>query len=679
MSGPQEGDATELALVYGLTLRGDLGLTLVLPRTKAAASAIRAAWLNVPIEIQVYDDPDWVEVFDLGDRDAILEMFGPTSYVDAVHHLRDRAQWVEELTIWAGAHSRLAPAHRPDNRSWHCKGIRVLRVARTAEGVTVRAGIGYTAGLDKPAAAITINLTGSLSEEQLDLCQERVDAAVDERYWAGGSMYKADEHWLQSVLREEPALLGIEPPALREVAALRCSETSADGRPVWSRGFIDLLGTDPQGSIRLIETKLGSYDLLVLQGLDYYIWAQRHHSALADKLSLPAEAPLELHFVIGGKNGSTPALSRYIPAQLEALAFDIHWRVHFVERWFDDIGATSEVHRHDAVDRTVPQSAEPPVPQRLQTTSLLDSAPTEGASWNDPRLRVSSDSARTARYRALQSWYRQERLGLPPGRDRRGRAIASMLPAEALMDRPGLNFITTEAADYAAQRAGQVLAAGGTLEEDRLRRNMLSSMPMCFNIFGSLRGHLELPPLLSEVFALAVTSIEIVECEWAPDRTVHLNDRTAFDAFVVYRDSAGRRCFLAIETKYTEPFSQKEYDSSLYRQVTAGSGYFRDGASERLIGRSTNQMWRMTMLAASMLQHGEFDDGSAAVLSLTDDHHARVAVEGVRAQVLDEAFVKFASLEDLAEAASQHASLQTWASEFNARYLDLAPVSRLNG
>ena len=82
------------------------------------------------------------------------------------------------------------------------------------------------------------------------------------------------------------------------------------------------------------------------------------------------------------------------------------------------------------------------------------------------------------------------------------------------------------------------------------------------------------------------------------------------------------------------------------------------------------------MLAASMLQHGEFDDGSVAVLSLADDRHARVAVEGVRAQVVDEAFVRFASLEDLAEAASQHASLRTWASVFSARYLDLAPVSR---
>ena len=674
ISGPQEDDATELALVYGLALRDELGLTLVLPRGEAAPTAIRAAWLDVPVEILVYDEPEAVEPFGWTDRQAILEMFGAPSFVDAVHHLGDRSSWVEPLTVWAGAHSYLAPAHRPDNRSWHCRGLRLLRIARTPEGLTVRAGIDYTKALEKPAAAITLNLTGPLTEEELDLCQQRVDQAVDERYWDDGSMYKADEHWLQAVLREEPALAGVETPVLREVPALRCTGTTTDGRPRWSRGYIDLLGADPQGSIRLIETKLGSYDLLVLQGLDYYIWAQRHHSVLAHKLSLPDEAPLELHFVVGGKNAGSPALSRYVAVQLEALAEDIHWRVHFIEDWFgNDIASVSEIYRHDAVGAARQTATSAPV---VQAPVMSAAPPTAEAAWTDPRLQIASDSARTARYRALQSRYREEVLGVPPGRDRRGRVIASMLPEEALVERPGLNFITPEAAAYASERAGEVLRTGGTLDEDRLRRNMLSSMPLCFNIFGSLRNRSELGALLSEVFGLDVSSIDGVECEWAPDRTAHLNDRTAFDAFVTYRDSSARRCFLAIETKYTEPFSQKGYDSELYRQVTAGSGYFREGASEHLMGRATNQLWRMAMLAASMLHRNEFDSGSIAVLSLSDDRHAKVAVEGVRAHVIDEDFVKFASLEELVEAARRHDGLRRWASEFDARYLDLTPLGR---
>lgn len=295
--------------------------------------------------------------------------------------------------------------------------------------------------------------------------------------------------------------------------------------------------------------------------------------------------------------------------------------------------------------------------------------------WNDDSLQVASDSRRTARYRALQSWYREKVLGVPPGRDRRGRVIASMLPEELVVERPELNFITQEAGEYAARRIGEVLRAGGTLEEDRLRRNMLSSMPMCFNIFGSLRNHSEFAALLNEAFAVEVYSVEAVECEWAPEKAGHLNDRTAFDAFVTYRDQGGRRCFLAIETKYTEPFSQEEYDSDLYRQVTAGSGYFREGASERLIGRATNQLWRMAMLAASMLHRKDFDAGSIAVLSLADDRHAQVAVERVRAQMIYHDFVKFVPLEDLTERAERHEALRPWADGFRTRYLDLTPLS----
>ena len=673
VAGPQEDDAIELALVYGLALRQGQELILVLPRSRAIQTAIRAAWLDVPIRIFVHDGPldsAAVEALDIGDRHAILESFGPSSYVDRVHHLGDRASWVESLTAWAGANDYLAAAHRPDNRSWHCKGIRVLRVTRTPAGVQIRAGIDYSEGTGKPAAAITLELTGPLDETRLDLCQEVIDAAIDERYFDEGSMYKPDEPWLQAILREEPSLVGIEPPALREVPALRCTETTSAGEPRWSRGFIDLLGADPQGSLRLIETKLGSYDLLVLQGLDYYIWAERHRNELMAKLSLPSDAPLEIHFVVGGKSGGPPHLSSYIAPQLEAFADDIPWRLHFIEDWFDSSAEVKEIHRHDAVaDRALKHSASADV-----AALAVEVPANEGSlTWNHPTLRIASDSARTSRYRDLQSWFRQTRLGVPPGRDRRGRTVSSMLPAEEVSRRPGLNFVTPEAADYAAHRAGEVLRTG-TLDEDRLRRNMLSSMPMCFNIFGSLRADPDLPALLSEVFALDVSSIEVVECEWAPERTEHLNDRTTFDAFVTYRDSTARRCFLAVETKYTEPFSQKEYDSLLYRQVTADSGYFREGASEHLMGRATDQLWRMAMLAASMLHRDEFDSGSIAVLSLADDRHARVAVEGVRAQVIDEDFVKFASLEELAEGALQHEGLRGWATEFAVRYLDLTPV-----
>src|SRR4029453_14672485 len=99
--------------------------------------------------------------------------------------------------------------------------------------------------------------------------------------------------------------------------------------------------------------------------------------------------------------------------------------------------------------------------------------------WNDPSLRVASDSRRRAQYRALQSWYRETELHARPGRHWSGRLVGSLLPAE--LERAGLNFLDEEIAGYAEQRAAEVVREGGTLDRNRLRRNMLSSMPLCFN------------------------------------------------------------------------------------------------------------------------------------------------------------------------------------------------------
>ena len=55
------------------------------------------------------------------------------------------------------------------------------------------------------------------------------------------------------------------------------------------------------------------------------------------------------------------------------------------------------------------------------------------------------------------------------------------------------------------------------------------------------------------------------------------DDRTAFDAQVDYRTRSGKRRFLAVETKYTEPFTQTRYDRALYRQIHDESGWFQSG------------------------------------------------------------------------------------------------------
>lgn len=291
--------------------------------------------------------------------------------------------------------------------------------------------------------------------------------------------------------------------------------------------------------------------------------------------------------------------------------------------------------------------------------------------WNHPSLQVASDTLHRARYRLLQSWWRQHVLDVPPGFNGR-QYVGSLLPQDA---GPWLNYLTEEVRTYAAARVPDIAAEGGSLNQDRLRRNLLSSQPLCFNVFGHLQAHpAAAARVLSEVFNLPVDEVLHMEVEWAPLRRGPLGDRTAFDAFVDYRAGGSRR-FLGIEVKYTEPFGVTRYDRPEYRELTAGSGAFREGAAERLVGAATNQLWRQTLLALSLTSAADYDSGRAALLSLQGDAGVERAVEGLTAEAATpEAEPVTGTLERLVIAAADVPELAAWAGLVRRRYLDMSPL-----
>lgn len=169
---------------------------------------------------------------------------------------------------------------------------------------------------------------------------------------------------------------------------------------------------------------------------------------------------------------------------------------------------------------------------------------------------------RVARYRRLQAWYRERQLQVPEAGLWNGKPVASLLPVEAVEAQPTLNFLTPAAYRHAERRIDEVRREGGTLDEDRLRRNLLSSMPLCFNVFGALGTHPAFASLLrTSGIDQDARTVEDVICEWAPrPASHHLGDRSAFDALVRYSAEDGSQRFIGVETKYTETFSPTEYE-----------------------------------------------------------------------------------------------------------------------
>ena len=299
-------------------------------------------------------------------------------------------------------------------------------------------------------------------------------------------------------------------------------------------------------------------------------------------------------------------------------------------------------------------------------------------SWNAPELEVASDTPWRRKYRRMQSWYRETVLEVAPNPED-GSGRASMLPKEEVARNPGLNFLGDDISNYASERATQVQEEGGTLDRDRLMRNMLSSMPLCFNLFGYLRRHpVETARSLAAVLGLDIEEIEDgdIVVEWAPDPAAHLGDGTAFDAFIPYWTSERRRAFLGVETKYTELFSPRRYESPRYDAKTQDprSG-FKAGAEKVLVESPTNQLWRNALLAHSLRLTDEFDDGHVVVLSCEGDETAESAIRGLEEQLHEpSSLLRAVTYEELISRLSDEAALRSWAGKFQRRYLDLSPV-----
>jgi hypothetical protein len=296
--------------------------------------------------------------------------------------------------------------------------------------------------------------------------------------------------------------------------------------------------------------------------------------------------------------------------------------------------------------------------------------------WDSAEFRVKSDTPWCAQYRWLQSWYRETVLKVEAGRDAykpRGNLIAK----SALEQQPDLNFLSREIWEYAAARADEVIQSGGTLEKNRLFQNMLSSMPLCFNLFGELRQKPEeTAALFRTLLGLDIAKVISIEVEYAPSPHFHLKDRTAFDAFVSYLDSKGNKGFIGIETKYTEAFSREEYLNERYAEITTDkrSG-FKKHSLNALKTQATNQLWRNAILALSLKWTEGYEHATVLVISCAEDKTAKKAVEGVRAQRTEgDGLIQQLSLEKIMEHAQGVPALAEWSRKFTTRYLDLRPV-----
>ena len=300
--------------------------------------------------------------------------------------------------------------------------------------------------------------------------------------------------------------------------------------------------------------------------------------------------------------------------------------------------------------------------------------------WDDARLGSTSDSRLVRQYRLQQSWYRQHVLSADHGCISHGgseRPVGSLLALHEVERRPALNFFDDdELYAWVDQQVGDARTRRATLSGPRLRTNMLSSMPMAFSLGAIISLAADRTEIVRTAFGLELDEVTDVVPEWAPFPDHPLGDKTAFDLAIFFR--RGRHIgVLGIETKYTEPLSPQPYDTERYRSVTAEATpeYFGADAADHLVGSATNQLWRHRMLAAAIVESGEFDLAEVAAVGLAADSKLWAALSTVQEHCGDQHPFIGVTWEGLA-AHLEATSVSDRARRFRDRYLDLGPRGR---
>ncbi len=313
---PQDCD---VGFSHALGHLGDRDLIVVFPQAGAKAVAERLPFLEVPARAFALRDSGVTMLQPMRPADVFAEYQGIRG---GSHDITKAMALVEPLLSWLAPHEELVPDDRKSYRTWQYFGRQVLTLRVGSSGhVDLVAGVNYSDPKPGQQPAVRLRLTKPITDSEFATVQAAIALARAGK--DSGADAANAEHLLQERLRRDWKLLGLRGEPLREVPVRR---------PV-GHGYIDLLGAGKEGRIRVLETKLGPFERLVVQGLDYWIWATANSSDVAEWLDLPADSGIDIEYVVAEKTPGHGVIGSYTSGQAEAIQGSIRWRFTTVRDW----------------------------------------------------------------------------------------------------------------------------------------------------------------------------------------------------------------------------------------------------------------------------------------------------------------------------------------------------------
>lgn len=257
---------------------------------------------------------------------------------------------------------------------------------------------------------------------------------------------------------------------------------------------------------------------------------------------------------------------------------------------------------------------------------------------------------------------------------------------------PDANFMTDGIRSLVNHELAPENKGDRLIEETRLRSNLLSSQPLCFNLFGELKLNLKKAlQFFNTLYDNYFKSIDKIEFEYNPARRDPrlTGDRSAFDVFVEYTSVFRKKGFIGIEVKYSETLNEgaatvedilnKQFCNEprtrrdRYRELS--EGLFAETSYEELEQLPAFQIWRDHLLAVSMCKAfpEKYDEGIFLFLAPFSNKNCRDGVEKYKNLLLNpevslDSHFCYAWLEEYIDTLDKVFG-EDWTKDMKSRYL----------
>ena len=225
-----------------------------------------------------------------------------------------------------------------------------------------------------------------------------------------------------------------------------------------------------------------------------------------------------------------------------------------------------------------------------------------------------------------------------------------------------------------------IIAKGKLYGRPRIYNNLLSSQPLCFNLFAKLKRDLVLASqVLSNISGGRIAEVTAIEFEHSPGRSDerYTGDRSAFDVYVTYLTTDGGRGFIGVEVKYHEGLADPVAEHRhRYDEVATLMGCFSEPFGAQLTQKPLQQIWRDHLLVGAHRIVDSFEDGFFVFLYPEGNSACANAVQSYTECLREHSTFVSWTLEQLADSLSEHSSAQ-WITDFKTRYLDFSQVDHL--